>query len=190
MDSFEINNLLRLLRSSVHQQRTTATKNPNPAAASANFVTSGQRFETLKSLHRHLKRQQSCHLSLATVQSILDVLRSILAELTGNYFDSPSAGTVSRSNSITATTAAASNARSLPVKKSISVDNVFVGAVRRNEILEILQTVIDLVTKIHTNADTNNNTTVNRDGDSYPPFGEDFYVGRIFLPEVITLLGK
>ena len=107
METFEINSLLRLLRSSIkstHQSTPTSTSHlpaythPNPAASTVNFIASGQRFETLKTLRRQLRRHFSAarrastsgvgvSISYSLVQNIFEVLKSILADLVLTYFE-------------------------------------------------------------------------------------------------------
>ena len=99
METFEINSLLRILRSSVKNVPDNQPANkycgnlPNPAASTANFVASGQRFETLKSLRRQLRRHlagdlgSSTSINYSLIQSIFDVLKLILTELVTAYFE-------------------------------------------------------------------------------------------------------
>lgn len=102
METFEINSLLRLLRSSVkssqHLSSTghhhlVAQSHPNPAAATNNFIVSGQRFETLKALKKQLRKafseskKASSSISFSLIQSVFEVLKSILTDVVTTYFE-------------------------------------------------------------------------------------------------------
>lgn len=212
MDLFEINSLLRLLRSSIkHQQERAApaaaahSKGPNPAASNQNFITSGQRLETLKALRRQLRQKISINpqvISLNLVQSIFDILKQILIEIVVNYFGPSSypgdvfehVGNGGEQPTIVGYRQV--NGQYRPVPKPVTVENVFATAVRRNEILEIIQTIIELVQaksnqqqllSQHFNETINANKVEIVVGSDYEP--EDNF-GRLFLPEMIMMLGK
>lgn len=99
METFEINSLLRLLRSSVKSSPSTssthhvAQSHPNPAAATNNFIVSGQRFETLKALKKQLRKafseskRSSSSISFSLIQSVFEVLKSILNDVVSTYFE-------------------------------------------------------------------------------------------------------
>lgn len=104
METFEINSLLRLLRSSVksfqplHSTTSThhhllAQSHPNPAAATNNFIVSGQRFETLKALKKQLRKafseskRASSSINFSLIQSVFEVLKSILTDVVAAYFE-------------------------------------------------------------------------------------------------------
>lgn len=186
MENFEINSLLRLLRSSI---KSTAGKisNPNAAATNVNFINSGQRFETLKSLHKQLKKRYSVNslpIGLNLIHSIFDVLKVILAELISTYYSNISHQVNVNPNQIRSNQIAVPIITPLRFQGKRSVENVFLTAVRRNEILEIVQIVIEILSNNQQTTtiflDSNNNTL--------DQFHQDCY-GRIFLPEMIALLG-
>lgn len=182
MDTFEINSLLRLLRSSVKGEGGGV---PNAAATSVNFIDSGQRFETLKSLHKQVKRRLSASpssLCLQLVHSTLKVLKSLLSSLVCAYYSSlrqPEADIRPSNIAVPIITPL-----KFPAKRA--TDNVFASAVRRNEILEIIRIVIEVLLKSPNQATVFVESEANQAGDSYQ---QDSY-GRVFLPEIISLLGK
>lgn len=188
MEQFEINSILRLLRSSFKPglvQKTSSIM-PNPAASTTNFIASGQRFETLKTLRRQLRRhfndlsRSTIVLSYTLHQSIFDTLKQILADLVQTYYDA-------NPEIQTQPPPAGFNTKTFR-KSNISVDTVFAAAVQRNEILEIIQIVIEIVSKCMIENLSFNESTLKRN-HNFIQLQEECN-GRAFIPEIIILLGK
>lgn len=209
MDWFDLNYHLRLLRSTQNNQ-TQQTKN-----GIAQFPISGKRLETLKSL-RKLLRKFPHRLNPSTTVSIFNVLKSILTELTGIYFQQTnvnnkfsdtsvggvnpllrghSLAQINVNNKNVAQQTANATQSNKQLKKTLSTENVFVSSLRRNEILECIQIIIDLVSMKY-DQPMANGYALNGDhqtGNGQPvvePTVQEDYFGRIFLPEIITLLGN
>jgi len=208
MEAFEINSLLRLLRSSIkaagHQSigasTSTASKSsqqpphhqtggqfslPNPAASTTNFIASGQRFETLKTLRRQLRRhfadlsRSSSQMSFHLLQSIFDTLKSTLTELVTAYYEHMPPTAIPPQMSTKVPTIR---------KASISVETVFAAAVQRNEILEIIQILIEVVSKCSVENLAFSEAALKKN-TNFMSLQEDCH-GRMFLPEIIVLLGE
>ena len=108
----------------------------------------------------------------------------ILAELISTYYSNISHQVNVNPNQIRSNQIAVPIITPLRFQGKRSVENVFLTAVRRNEILEIVQIVIEILSNNQQTTtiflDSNNNTL--------DQFHQDCY-GRIFLPEMIALLG-
>lgn len=223
MDWFELNSHLRLLRQSKTQNTSflkqplgTSTKSIQASNVSnAQFVISGQRLETLKSLRKLLRKFPS-RLNHSTISSIFDVLKSIIAELTLIYFNLDGNLTNNQNGSNNhhphqmvrwnSMAQIPTNSKTQPplLRKTLSTDNVFIAAVRRNEILECIQIIIDLISmkslaanqdQQSQSANSNNqqlltSASTNAEYDAQDLGCQEDYFGRTFLPEIITLLGK
>lgn len=205
METFEINSILRLLRSSIKYSNNQQQQIPNPAASLANFIASGQRFEILKKLRRQLRRHLQSNnnrlvnniensfksptittLTFTLIQSIFDILKQILTELVVAYFENVPSKIIN-------------NNHIKPLfQRKISVNTVYAAAVQKNEILEILQILIEIVQKcpIDNLLMVYTEDQVSREKVSLqhqPPKHfielQEYCYGRAFLPEVITLLG-
>lgn len=206
MDWFDLNYHLRLLRSTQNNQ-TQQSKN-----GVAQFPISGKRLETLKSL-RKLLRKFPHRLNPSTTVSIFNVLKSILTELTGIYFQQTNVNnkfsdtsvggvnpllrghSLAQINVTNKNVAQQNNQSNKLLKKTLSTENVFISSLRRNEILECIQIIIDLVSMKYDQSMANG-YAVNGDhqsGNGQPviePTAQEDYFGRTFLPEIITLLGN
>ncbi|KAH9423399.1 hypothetical protein DERP_003678 [Dermatophagoides pteronyssinus] len=243
MDWFELNSHLRLLRQQQQQhsipQRTSFSNNPSsqlPSSSSttttstskiptnigignSQFVITGRRLETLKSLRKLLKKFPN-RLNRSTIITIFDCLKSIIVDLTAIYFNLDSAhqpnhrnnhpngsfiphpmvrcnsmAQIPSSTTMTTTTTASKTQSPSMLRKTLSTDNVFIQSIRRNELLESIQIIIDLISmksipsvNQSDNQSISNNQQMAADHQDVDGCQEDYF-GRMFLPEIITLLG-
>ena len=243
MDWFELNSHLRLLRQQQQQhsipQRSSFLNNPSSQLpttttstskiptniGNSQFVITGRRLETLKSLRKLLKKFPN-RLNRSTIITIFDCLKSIIVDLTAIYFNLDSGGVhqpnlrnnhpngsfiphpmvrcnsmaqIPSSTTMTMTTTASKTQSPSMLRKTLSTDNVFIQSIRRNELLESIQIIIDLISmKSIPLANQSDNQSINNqqmavsnssDQDVDGGCQEDYF-GRMFLPEIITLLGK
>lgn len=237
MDWFELNSHLRLLRQQQQHsipQRSSFLNNPSSQLPStttstskiptnignSQFVITGRRLETLKSLRKLLKKFPN-RLNRSTIITIFDCLKSIIVDLTAIYFNLDSAhqpnhrnnhpngsfiphpmvrcnsmAQIPSSTTMTTTTTASKTQSPSMLRKTLSTDNVFIQSIRRNELLESIQIIIDLISmksipsvNQSDNQSISNNQQMAADHQDVDGCQEDYF-GRMFLPEIITLLGK
>ncbi|KPM05456.1 hypothetical protein QR98_0039200 [Sarcoptes scabiei] len=202
MECFELNSQLRLLKSSLSSNSINLNRSKNFHTTS--FTDSGKRLETLKSLRKLLKKFAPRNQS--TILTVFDVLKSILNELTAIYFEQKFDQIVQqnqnpkiRSDSLAVPNSNIKNSTLKPsLRRTFSSENLFIEAIRRNEIVECIQILIDLIS-----TDFTNHLNIRRDGNISPRkrvenserktielIDQEEINGSGLLANIITLLGK